>query len=147
MKRAILMAGALVAAVWSLPAQAVMICDCCAKDRPELCTGPCKEAAQPICTPVILPDVRGWEKTNPLLRYDLKYLELNGLTPQQLEKVRRWAEKQRRRAEREYRRMRARAIRGRISREAFRKAEARRDKVVVNYQHIIRAYRTAKRQD
>ncbi len=147
MKRAILLAGALAAFVWSQPAQAVMICDCCAKDRPELCTGPCKEAAQPICMPVILPDVRGWEKTNPLLRYDLKYLELNDLTPKQLEKVRRWAEKQRRRAEREYRRMRARAIRGRISREAFRKAEARRDKVVVNYQHIIRAYRAAKHQD
>ena len=147
MKRAILVAGALMVFAWSLPAQAVMICDCCAKDRPELCTGPCKEATRPICTPVILPDVRGWEKTNPLLRYDLKYLELNGLTPRQLERVRRWAEKQRRRAEREYRRMRARAVRGRISKEAFRKAEARRDKVVVNYQHIIRAYRTARRQD
>ncbi len=147
MKRAILVAVALAVTAWSLPARAVMICDCCAKDRPELCTGPCKEAAQPICTPVILPNVRGWEKTNPLLRYDLKYLELTNLSPKQLEKVRRWAEKQRRRAERRFRRMRARAIRGRISREAFRKAEARRDKVLVNYQHIIRAYRTAKRQD
>ena len=147
MKRAILVAWALAAAVWSQPVQAVMICDCCAKDRPELCTDPCKEATQPICTPVILPDVRGWEKTNPLLRYDLKYLELKGLTPQQLERVRRWAEKQRRRAERKYRRMRARAVRGRISKAVFRKAEARRDKVVVNYQHIIRAYRAAKQQD
>ncbi len=147
MKRAILAAAMLAGTIWSGAAQAVMICDCCAKDKPELCTGPCKELTQPICTPVILPNVRGWEKSNPLLRYDLKYLELKGLTPRQLERVRRWAEKQRRRAEREYRRMRARAVRGRISKEAFRKAEARRDKVVVNYQHIIRAYRAAKQQD
>jgi len=154
---ALLLAAGLGLAVSYAPATAQVLCDCCgqkpeqaeaqtqASALPEACREPCRQAERTagICRPVILPDARDRARRNPLLGVDLKYLDLSGLTGRQLERVRRWAEKWRARAERRFRRARAQLLRGRIDAEAFRKAEARRDAVVVNYQHVIRAYKAA----
>ncbi len=154
-----LAAGLIVMTVFcGLPASAQMLCDCCGSDvsrittdrkappaLPDVCREPCRKAKRTagLCRPVILPDVRDRARRNPLLGVDLKYLDLSGLSRPQLERVRRWAETWRARAERRYRRAKASLERGRLSPEAFGKAEARRDAIIVNYQHVIRAYRAA----
>ena len=133
------------------PALAQLLCDCCtpsslARTCQKACEaqGALDPSGEGFCRPVILPDFRaGKRRTNPLNGIDLKYLDLSGLTPAQLERVRRWAERARRQSEARFRRIKAKARRGRISKEAFAQAEARRDEVVTNYHHIIRAYRDA----
>jgi hypothetical protein len=144
----LMLAGLLLISPFALPSRAQMLCDCCG-NRPladtcvKACAGATSDSGTSLCRPVILPDVRDRARRNPLAGPDLKYLDLTGLSPRQLERVRRWAEKWRARAERRFRRIRARARRGRVNAEAFARAEARRDAVVVNYQHVIRAYRAA----
>ncbi len=153
----LLAAGLGLAISFAAPATAQMLCDCCGQKTeqatpeikapalPEACREPCRQGEQAagLCRPVILPDVRDQAQRNPLLGVNLKFLDLNGLSRPQLERVRRWAEKWRAQAERRYRRAKARLLRGRLDAEAFRREEARRDAVVVNYQHVIRAYRAA----
>ncbi len=138
------------------PAKAQLLCDCCAgQPLSRICQKACTSASSPnaagsgngFCRPMIVPDVRAAKRrTNPLNGVDLKYLDLGDLTPPQLERVRRWAERARSQAEARFRRMKAKAKRGLISPEAFAKAEALRDEAVTNYHHIIRAYRDSIRR-
>ena len=145
MKRELALAAALLAGVVALPAGsgAVVLCDCCAAPKGGACEKACARQEGGLCAPLILPDARRKARGNPLDGTNLKYLELSGLSPLQLEKVRKWAEHWRARAERRFRRALRLARRGRLSRQALADAEKRRDKALVNYQHVIRAYRAA----
>jgi len=124
-----------------LPARAIMICDCCVGKAPPACQSACQKATKEFCQPQIV--LKGRRRGNPLNGVNLKYLDLSGLTPAQLEKVRKWAEKARRKAERRFRKARLRIRRRHKGKSAFAPAQARRDAAIVNYQHIMRAYRQA----
>ena len=147
------LAGTVVAAgLWGGPAQAVVLCDCCARDMANkaetarYCTEACKRQQRgEFCAPLVLPDIKVRYGNNPLLGIDLKYLSLKGLTPMQRERVRRWAERARWQGERVFQRARKKALMGKIGKQEFARAEKRRDAIVVNYQHIMRAYREAAR--
>ncbi len=127
----------------AVPAGAVALCDCCAAPGGKACASACAERQEGFCAPLLLPEARQKVRGNPLNGVSLKYLELSGLSPLQLEKVREWAEHWRVRAERRFRRALRKARRGRLSRQALARAEKRRDEAIVNYQHVIRAYRAA----
>ncbi len=142
-KTGTILAAALALGVWSAPADAIMICDCCAASPPAGCADGCRGRTGEGCAPVIVMKKAARSAQNPLNGLSLKYLDLSGLSRAELEKVRIWAEGLRRRAEREFRRTRLRILRGRAEKNAFAPAEKKRDEAIVNYQHIIRAYREA----
>ncbi len=126
-------------------ARAVMICDCCAKKAPAACEKACRKATKEFCQPQIVLNKKG--KGKPLNGVSLKYLDLSGLSPAQLEKVRKWAEKERRKAERRFRKARLMILWGHRDKSTFGPAQTQRDKAIVNYQHIMRAYRQALGKD
>ncbi len=125
----------------SMPARAIMICDCCASKAPAACESACQRATKEFCQPQIVLDKKS--KGKPLNGFNLKYLDLSGFTPAQLEKVRKWAEKERRKAERRFRKARLMILWGHKDKSTFGPAQAQRDEAIVNYQHIMRAYRQA----
>ena len=154
-RRRVAPAAPLLAALWLTvtggAASAQVLCDCCgdAAALAKACEKPCAEMrAEPLCRPLILP--RGTADgarrgDNPLAGTNLKYLDLRDLSPRELERVRRWAERWRAQAERRYARSLRLRRRHRITVRRLHEVQGWRDGVVVNYQHVIRAYREALR--
>jgi hypothetical protein len=141
----LLLAAGLALGAASLPAKAIMLCDCCAKDAGEACAKACENISKAFCRPVVVMDKTAKSKANPLNGINLKYLDLSDLTPLQREKVRKWAEKLRKKAEKDFRMTRLLILWGHKDKSAFAPAEKTRDQAVVNYDHIMRAYRAAAR--
>ena len=144
----LLLAAGLGLSAAGMPAKAIELCDCCAKAQPDkACETACAQVSEAFCRPVVVMDAESKTDGNPLNGIDLKYLDLGGLTPLEREKVRRWAEKNRRKAEKAFRMTRLQILWGHKDKSAFGPAEKKRDEAVVNYNHIMRAYRAAVKGD
>lgn len=127
---------------------AVMICKCCGDGVVEQCKAACQQAMGPsgLCRPTVaFGQEAAKSQGDGLGEVNLKYLWLAKASKPQLEKFRVYLENRRRAAERRFATANWRYRHKRISAEDFRKAEARRDKILVNYYHAMRAYIAALR--
>jgi hypothetical protein len=128
------------------PAAAMGLCDCCgAKDQlTEDCRAACDaaEIEVPMCRPAMVYDGDAGANgdDNALAGASLKFLSMGRPGRLELERFRQWFEKWRSQAEAAFQVALNRRLGGRLGAEDFAMAEARRDAVLVNYQHGMRRY-------
>jgi hypothetical protein len=137
--------GALLAGSGAVAAQG--ICACCDGDPTADCKPACAAAQADIgfCRPAMIftGDPGTPAGTNPLLSPSLKYLGLADASPAELESVRQYLELWRRRSEAAFGVASDGYKAGATSRSAFDEARGRFEAELVNYQHGMRAYRSA----
>ena len=141
---AAVIASGLVQTIWSAPAQATGLCNCCLDPMPSACGTACaaRQDTPGQCPAFVIYDGEGavGPNGNPLNAMSLKELEMGKPRRIQLEAFRRFIEKYRRKAEQDWSAARRAYDRRKLDKNGLETARTLRRDALIGYYHGSRAY-------